>query len=328
MNDQSTHYQDNHPAIYYYCPETKLQSAGIRRIYRHVELLGLNGFDAYILHCQKGFRRSDMPPAPVRYLGQDRLQSNATVVIPEGFPNIMHALQNQSVRRFAIVLNWDYVFKNLPEEKNYGSYGIERVLVISPAIGRMISWSMGLPVNVIRSGINHSLYRYSPECKRPQISFIKRKGIFVDQLKRMLAAHNVDFIKKIRWVGLEGLTEAQYADEICRSAVFLNASLAEGYPTSCLEAMAAGTVVASYDSLGSRDILLGQGPQQNCLLAPNGDYLSMAYSLAPVLKDLINGKMNRWASIMNNGIKTASGVTPEKEEHSLVSFWREAYSCN
>jgi hypothetical protein len=235
----------------------------------------------------------------------------------------MQFFKDIPVRRFVIALNWDYIFKHTPDGMDWRSFGIERALVISPAIGHMITWSMGLPVHILESSIDHRRYHYDPGLKRPQLSFIKRKGINIEQLKRMMGARNNAYINEIKWVGLDGLSEAEYAREIVRSSIFINVSPAEGYPTSCLEAMAAGTVVVGYDFLCGTDILYGQGPEQNCVLAPNGDYLALAYALEPVLKDCISGKMEKWGTIIAGGLKTAASVTVESEKRSLISFWRK-----
>ena len=311
------------PKIYYLCPDSMLPSAGIRRLYRHIDLLNKAGFDAAILHVQKGFRRQDMQQVPISYLNDASPESNTVIVIPEGLIHIMEVLQNLPVRRFVIALNWDYVFKNIPDGMDWRTFGIERALVISPAIGHMITWSMGLPCHVLDSSIDHQRYYYDPDLKRPQLSYIKRKGINIDELKRMLGARNNAYINKIKWVGLDGLSEDEYAREIGRSSIFVNISLAEGYPTSCLEAMAAGTVVVAYDSLCGGNILCGKEPEQNCVLAPNGDYLALAYALEPVLKDCIYGRMEKWRSIIVGGLKTAASVTVEREKRSLISFWRK-----
>lgn len=312
------------PKLYYVCPDSMLPSAGIRRLYRHIDLLDKAGFDAAILHVQKGFRREDMPQVPISYFNDVVIESSSIVVIPEGMTYIMKILHEFSVRRFVIALNWDYVFKNIPDGLDWRSFGIERALVISPAIGHLITWSMGLPVHILESSIDHRRYRYDPDSKQPQLSFIKRKGINIDQLKRMMGARNSAYVNNIRWVGLDGLSESEYAHEICRSSIFLNLSLAEGYPTSCLEAMAAGAIVVSYDSLCGRNILYGRGAEQNCVLAPNGDYLALAYAMEPVLRDCLDGRMDRWRSIIAGGRRTAAGVTVEGEKRSLISFWRKA----
>lgn len=311
--------------IYYLCPDTPIQSAGIRRLYRHVQMLSRNGFDAHILHLQHGFRRPDLSEVSIRYLDGIRFNSGDIVVIPEGCPTVMEALKNQPIRRFAIALNWDYVYKDLQPGSNWRTFNIERVITVSAPIAQMISWAMDLPTHVLSSGIDPDLYYVEPEAKRAHIVYIARKGAHADYLKRMLGSHNLIFRNKFKWIGLHKLSETEYSEEVRKAAVFLNLSMAEGYPTSCLEAMASGALVAGYASMGRGSPLIGEGPGRNCLLAPIGDYISLARALAPLLAEMAAGEMGRWNSILANGINTVSGLTLEAEERALIRFWRNIH---
>jgi hypothetical protein len=308
--------------IYYLCPDIQIPSAGIRRLYRHVTQLNKAGFNAYVLHENIGFQLPDMPPAPLKYMGRIEKDKDAIFVIPEGMPKYMHALKDHPGRRFVIALNWHYVFKTLPDGVDWRQFNIERAIVVSPMIGQMISWSMGLPTHVLASGINYRQYRMDSANKQLRVAFITRKAAQVDHLKRLLGARNPDFTHKLEWMGLHALPQAQYASRIRESAVFLNLSTAEGFPTSCLEAMASGTLVAGYDGVGGRDLLRGHGPDQNCILAPMGDYVSLAYALEPVLQALLDGRFVRWKSILSNALKTSRLASPENERNSLIMFWR------
>ena len=312
--------------IYIFCPDTHLCSAGIRRLYRHVSLLTNAGFQTFMVHEQDGFQRRDMPAVPLKYISQIGPEADAVLVIPEGMPTVMHRFKDHPARRFVIALNWHYIFGGLPDRMDWRHFNIERVLVVSPVIGQMVSWAMGLPVHLLSSSIDHDRYRYDPAVKQPQVSFIQRKAVNIDRLKRLLGARNTDFINKIKWIGLDGISEENYANEICTSSIFLNTSMAEGLPTSTLEAMAAGTIVAGYDSVGGRTMLAGNGASQNCILAPNGDYVSLAYALEPVLTDLVQGQMKNWAPIIANARHTASQLTLENERESLISFWKKVCS--
>lgn len=307
--------------IYYLCPDTTAASAGIRRLYRHVNLLCRSGFNAHIMHMQHGFQCPDMPGVPVCCLDRHTFSEDMVLVIPEGMPTVMNALKNLPVRRFAIALNWDYVFKHMPQGVNWCSFNIERVMVISPSIGRMIAWSMGLPTHRLESSINHQIYYPDAADKRLQLVYIKRKAAHIEVLKRLLCARNPDYTQQIEWIGLNGLSEEDYAAQIRKSAIFLNLSEAEGYPTSCLEAMAAGTIVAGYDSLGGRDLLLAEGKDQNCYLAPNGNYISLAYLLDPVLKALLQGDVSSQSTVIANALNTVADINLEKEHQSLINFW-------
>jgi glycosyltransferase involved in cell wall biosynthesis len=313
---------ENSCTIYYLCPDLQVPSAGIRRLYRHAALLSQNGFDAFILHENNGFQLPDMPAVPIKYMAQISLDKDAIFVIPEGMPKYMHELKDHPGRRFVIALNWHYVFNSLPDGVDWRQFNIERAIVISPMIGQMISWSMGIPAHVLASGINPRQYRVDSASKQLRIAFITRKAAQVDHLKRLLGARNPEFIRNFEWMGLHGLQESEYASRIRESALFLNLSTAEGFPTSCLEAMASGTLVAGYDGVGGRDLLRGHGPDQNCILAPMGDYVSLAYYLEPVLTALLNGRFARWKPILSNALITARRATPESEMNSLIMFWR------
>lgn len=307
--------------IYYLCPDTHIQSAGIRRLYRHVHILIAAGFKARILHLKAGFRRNDLPDVSVRYLELHTFDPKDVIVIPEGCPTIMKALKNHPVRRFVIALNGDYVFKDLDPGVDWRAFNIEQVITVSSPIAETISWSMGLPTHVLKSGIDHHLYYFDKTNKQPHVVYIARKGTHVDFLKRLLGARNPYYINNFKWIGLNGLNEDKYAEQIRQAAVFLNLSMAEGYPTSCLEAMASGTLVASYMSMGDDALLRGKGSGQNCLLSPIGDYVSLGFELEPFLASLCNGQMKQWNKVLSNGLKTVSGLTPESEAYSLISFW-------
>ena len=160
-----------------------------------------------------------------------------------------------------------------------------------------------------------------PPQKKPQIVYIARKTTQVESLKRLLASRNPAFVQIIEWSGLDGLPQADYAARIREASIFLNLSMAEGYPTSCLEAMAAGALVAGYDSLGGRDVLCGSGGGQNSLLAPTGDYVSLAFALEPVLDALLHGPLTEWKPVLENASRTVANLTLENEATGLIAFW-------
>src|SRR3954462_10674104 len=46
----------NHPAIRIFCPDIPRPMGGVRMLYRHVDILNANGFDAAIVHLSPGFQ--------------------------------------------------------------------------------------------------------------------------------------------------------------------------------------------------------------------------------------------------------------------------------
>jgi ubiquinone/menaquinone biosynthesis C-methylase UbiE len=308
--------------IYYFCPDSQASSAGIRRLHRHVSVLHKAGFPVFLLLEKKGLDDANKPSVPVAYLDHIENDESAIFVIPEGMPRIMRCLKDHPGRRFAIALSWCYVYSTLPDGLDWRHMNIERVMAFSPVIGRMIHWSMDLPVYQLASSIDHQLYYYPAEEKQNQISYIKRKAEHVQKLQTLLAARNPDYIRKIKWVGLDGLSQQAYAAQIRRSAIFLTTSLAEGFPIACLEAMAAGTIVSGYDAVGGKKTLCPDGSDQNCILSSNGDYVSLAYRLDPLLDDLIENRMDRWQPMITRGRQTALQVNAHSEAESLIAFWK------
>jgi glycosyltransferase involved in cell wall biosynthesis len=296
-----------------------MKCAGMSRLYRHVFILNKHGFDAAILHAHQGFVLDDQPIVPIRY---GSIQEDDIVVIPESYPGIMYELKDYPIRRFAIALSWSYLFETLPDNRDWRHFNIERAMVVSPFIGKLIQWSMNIPVHLIVAGLNDSLYYQAYHTKKKWISFIQRKAELVPYLKRILFARNPGYIDQIEWIPLENFSENDYAAIIRQSSIFLNVSTAEGLVSSCLKAMHCGTIVAGFDSIGGVDTLKGSGADQNSILAQTGDYISLAYALEPLLIDLISGNMSQWKRIIENGLKTTLKHTFEAEEKSLVEFWK------
>lgn len=309
-------------AIYYYCPQVQSPSAGIRRLYRHVSILHDAGFPAHLMFEKKAGPPPDIPDVPSVPMDQAETDKSAIFVIPEGMPRIMHQLKDHPGRRFVIALSWCYVYSTLPDNLDWRHMSIERVLTVSPAIGEMIRWSMGLPVHQLSSSIDHRLYYFNPDEKQKQIAFIARKNEHTLKLQSLLASRNPDYVNKIKWVGMDRLSQQDYASLIRQSALFLSTSMAEGFPTSCLEAMAAGAIVCGYDGVGSRDMLRSDGKSPNSLIASNGDYVALAYKMAPLLEDLIHDRMDRWDPVISSARRTADAYTAEKEASSLIAFWK------
>jgi hypothetical protein len=316
--------------IFYLCPDSNIRSSGVRFLYQHVEILNRHGYSAAILHIANGFSIADMPSVPVRYLQvPNTLSRNDYVVIPEGCSSIMPNIRNISLNLklnlnlIVIALNWRYIYKSLPDFQDWRAFNVQKVLVNSFFVGDMIRWAMNIPVAYTAFGVNPFLYKYEPETKVAQVSFIQRKVTDYEEFRRILYSRNPAFIEKITWRGMSDLSEADYAREIRQSRVFLNLSHAEGFPASMMEAMRAGTLVAGYNSVGGQRELIGSGPEQNCVLAENLDYVTLAQKLEPVLLDVLNGDMTSWNPIIHNGIECSKKFTPEEQERTVILAWEE-----
>jgi hypothetical protein len=121
---------------------------------------------------------------------------------------------------------------------------------------------------------------------------------------------------------LEGLSEAEYAKEVRQASIFINLSHAEGVAFAAMEAMRAGTLVAGFNSVGGQAELIGHGDRQNCILAENLDYVTLAYRIEPLLLDVLKGDMTRWQRIQQNALAFSATYTREAETQSITTMWQ------
>lgn len=309
--------------IHYFCPDQQIKSGGIRQIYRHVEMLVKHGLPAFVLHTESGYRVPDLPEVPIKYLQESNcLASGNIMVIPEGFPGVMMKTRNMPLRRFAFALNWSYIFKGL-ETENWRDFGIERVITVLPFIADLIEWSMGLPVDVLDFTIEPSLYYPDQAAKRKKIVYFARKAECVIELTHMLRSRRPMWLNEIEWVKMENLAEPDYAREMREAMIYLALGTAEGLNQTVYEAMRCRTLVAGFNGIGLQGVMIGDGKEQNCILAENGDYITLGMRLEPALNDLVAGNFNNWQTVIERGEVLAAPHTYEAEELSLLKFWQD-----
>ena len=111
--------------IAYFCPDKNMKSGGIRRIYRHVQILSSNGFQASVMHGTSGFRVDDTPPVPIIYADQSGvLSAGDSLVVPEGLPGVIEFMKGLPVRRFVFALNWSYIYNTMRDGVDWRISGL------------------------------------------------------------------------------------------------------------------------------------------------------------------------------------------------------------
>jgi glycosyltransferase involved in cell wall biosynthesis len=312
--------------IHYYCPDVTLASSGMRLLYKHVAILNRHAQRSAMLHDNPPFRLADVPEVPIGYLSvPNTLAAGDIVVVPEAWTRMLATFAPLPLKLVVIALNWKYIYASPGSlrDGDWRDFGVRHVLVNSPFIGEMVQWAMQIPWHLTTMGVDPALYRYVPGEKVPQVSFIARKAPAARELRQLLGSRKRAYVEAIAWKALEGLSQAEYAREICRSQLFLNLSHAEGFPFSLIEAMRAGTLVAGYNSVGGQRELLGDGPRQNCIQSENLDYVTLARRIEGLLDDMLRGDLGRWASVIQNGIKVSGAFTLEEEDRTAWTAWQE-----
>ena len=140
--------------IYYFCPDIDTPSGGMRRLYRHVEILSRHGFSAAILHTAEPVKMSWFASeAPVRYLSAgETLGSDDILVIPEVCHQVIRSAEFQVRQRIVMALNWGYIYLGLQPGETYQSFGIQHAIAGCDYIAEFLSATMGIESTVVTAG--------------------------------------------------------------------------------------------------------------------------------------------------------------------------------
>jgi glycosyltransferase involved in cell wall biosynthesis len=309
--------------IYYFCPDATQPSGGIKTLYRQVQLLNDAGQEAAIVHQNPGFRvewhgykvpvvaAAELPP----------LNSGDCLVIPEVMPGVMAGTSGFAGRRLVIALSWQPAYYQLRPDQRWQDFGIEEVITCSPTIQRWVRWRMGIEPQMFERCVDPGLYyRPDPGLKEQQIAYTSRK--------RGLGAHLQGVLERKRrfaghysWQALHGLSEGDYAAALRSALVFLPSTLQEGMHISVLEAMACGALVVGFNGVGGGDYMEAHGPDQNCILAENGNLPELGMLLEEVLGQLLEDP-DRHRRVVRNALATAQRYQDaQAERDSLLAIF-------
>jgi hypothetical protein len=308
--------------IFYECRDVAAPSGGVRRLYRHVEILNQKGFEAYILHHEQGFRvQWFTSPAPVRYWDEmPRLNREDVLVIPEGHTDVMSATVRAPFARVVIALNWANIYPKLPVGRDWRHLGLRHVIAGSEYEREFISRSMGLDSIVIVSGTNGDMFRPADR-KKCRIMYMPRKNPHVFHLIACVFRSRFPELAQVPFVAIDRVEHREVARMLSEAAVFLATSFPEGLARPPLEAMACGCLVVGFAGRGSLEYMRHL---QNCFLAEDMDVLSAADHLGTAVKSFLAG---RAGAMQEAGRQTALRYSLEREERAVAEYWGRFVDC-
>lgn len=308
--------------ILYECSDRDVAAGGVRRLYRHIEILASHGFDAAILHHRKGFRLTWLTSyAPVTYW-EDALPflESDFLVIPEGHGQIMSLSRTLPCKRVIIALNWSRIFQCLPPAVSWKTLGIDQVIAGGQYEDRFVRATMGVDTTVIPSGIDTKLF--SPSAKKMQIAYMPRKNAREFQMIYRIFRTAFPEFHHIPFISIDGIPHTSVADHLAESAIFLAHTYPEGLSRKTLEAMACGCIVVGFTGLGSNECM---HHLRNCLVAPDADILSFCSLLRYAIVLINNGEQG---DIVAGALATAANYSLEREEQNVLTYWRHVLQAD
>jgi hypothetical protein len=270
--------RDTEPTVYYLAPHLTNASGGVRNIYRHVDLLNAMGIAAAVVHDKPHYRCTWFANQ-TRVLDprQFALAPRDVLVLPEFYGPGLHALPPE-VRVVSFNQGAYHTFDRIefdgtaPGAPYTGVAQLAGILTVSQDSAQLLRYAFpGHTVSVARPVVDDGLFHPSGELPARRIAFLThRRTQEREQLLHLLRAHGV--LAGWELVPIAGRTEAQTAQLMRSSALFLSFSEREGFGLPPAEAMASGCHVVGYTGMGGREFF----DPAYCSPVADGDLLAFA----------------------------------------------------
>jgi glycosyltransferase involved in cell wall biosynthesis len=331
--------------IYFGCPDKDYPVGGIRAIYRHVDVLNRNGFDAFVLHHYFPFRctwfenetrvahqvRNRSLGARVarrvrRSLGRPTstalpLEAGDVLAVPE----VMPGLADQAPGVPKVVFNQNayltfapYTLEVEPQSLAYRRPDVLGAIVVSEDSRSYLETLFpDLLVRRLHYGIDPQLFAFTAAKKR-QIAYMPRKNAR-DIHQVLLRLRLTGRLEGWKLAEIAGRPQAEAAAILRASAVYLSSGSPEGFGLPAAEAMLAGCVVVGYHGFGGSEFLT----EALGFPIPLGDVVAFAETVAEVLEkfDSAPQELTRRAESASRFV--AENYSPEREERDLVEIWSD-----
>jgi glycosyltransferase involved in cell wall biosynthesis len=310
------------PRILVMAPDWDFPSGGVRKLYRHVDVLRGHGLNAYIEHQTSGFGCSwfehdtaiidptySWPPRAVDMLVVPEQLSWQMVKKTPGIPKIVF---NQGAY---------LTFKDMTDEFNVLPYthpDFLATIVVSEDSRSYLKYAFPHhPLHRIHNSINPQHFNFEPR-KKPQIAYMPRKNIG-DVTQVLLLLKCRDALEGFERMKIDKMNEEQVGAVLRESMIFLSLSGQEGMSMPPLEAMACGCIVVGYDGLGGREFLT----PEHGFPVRQGDVQAFARTLESILAELREEPATLLEKARRASEFVARTYSPEQEERDIVDGWEK-----
>lgn len=306
--------------IYVISPDLAAPSGGVRRLYRHVDVLNANGFNARLMHYVRPFRCTWFANnTRVEYMNEARLRPTDFLVAPEVMGPKIHEM-GRGLKTVIFNQNAYYTFLNYsinPADMVTPYRSRELVACICVSDDNRAYLQFAFPeLRVFRLHYSIDSAIFQPRPKKPQICFMPRKHPEdAQQVLNILKFRNV--LSGFSVLPIDKANEVEVARILGESLIFL----CFGYPEGCslppMEAMASGCVTIGYHGNGCREYL--RPPMAYPFEV--GDIVGIAKCVEDVLTRWRSDPagLNEMTSAAGEYIRTNYSI--QREEADIVEIW-------
>jgi hypothetical protein len=235
----------------YVSPDSNTPTGGVKVIYKHAELLSSLGHDAHVMHFARPYRCDWFEHnAPIVYF--DELRTTDMLMVPEIMTIFGNQLHSIGMRYCMFVQNGYLVLPTSPLGEVWNCYkNATAILSISDDTSDYLaSVFPEFAHKIIRVKYSVDTERFKPQAKQKKCTFMPRK---LPLHSANLAPWLLRVFPDWTFQPIHNMNEAQVAEQLESSSVFLAFSDFEGCPVPPIEAALSGNVVVGYPGWGGRE---------------------------------------------------------------------------
>jgi len=302
-------------------PDWQHAAGGVRKLYRHVDVLNAHGIEAFIIHKQPGFRCTWFEnQTPVIYAPKPG--PSDILLAPERIAwQLM--LTTPGMRKVVFNQNAYQSFDDIPPDAlrlgpPYRHPDFLATIAVSQDNVDYLRYAFpGHPLFRLHYGIDPTNFNYEPQ-KKKQIAFMPRKKKEdVAQVLQILEMRGV--LNGYDVVPIAQKSEAETARILRESQIFLSFSTYEGSPIPPLEAMACGCIVVGYHGQGGREYV----NDQYAFPVEAEDIRGFCSTVESVIGQLRSDPQPILAKAKRASDFILSTYTPQQEERDILSAWEQ-----
>jgi hypothetical protein len=299
------------PTAWFICPDFEKPSGGVRKLYRSVDILNAAGLQAAIVHERAGlsFRWFEHKTRVVSS-GLVAVNQGDVIVVPEVYGGSIRDLPRgirQVIFNQGAYLMLDSFAKDPGATAPYiDNPDLAAVLVVSEDSAAVVKYAFpGISVRRVRQGLDRTLLHPPTEAKLRRISYMPRRraheaACVLELLKLRGVLHDWEVI------AIDRRTEAEVADLLRTTQIFLSFSQLEGFGLPALEALACGCLVVGYHGFGGREFFR----RPFAIAIEDGDMVAFARAVEGVIS-LIDSEPTNMAAA------GAAGASFVQDHYSL-----------
>jgi len=304
--------------VYLTWPATEI-SGGIKAAFQHVEMLTQAGVEAAV--ASRDVSSPGWFETSAEILALDQVSASDILVFPENSPELFKTFAGSANPKVVFCQSPIHAHKGLAAGLScYGDTGVTHVMCPSHTMLHFCRRRFPrLRLGYTPFYVDHR--QFAPAAAKVlQIVTVPRKrpdefGAILDLFRAIYPQFG-----PVPWVYLHKATEAQVAQAMGQSAVFLSLARLEAHGMTTLEAMASGCIVAGFTGIaGGTDSTTAR----NGFWAVEDDLMGCVDQLARAVQLAVDSD-SVFHAMVEEGRRTAYEYRREEAARLLLAFWRTA----